>query len=116
MAPSSTLLFTLLKSGCSKKRMPSLALGSEMEQQASTNSKMKSIGIRILEERSMPFSTPRVMMKWVISTKRTDQTTGRHGLLTKLLKVLMNPSAVCPLRPPLTAWRMYSSVQPATTL
>ena len=63
----------------------------------------------------MPRSTPRTMMMWVSSTKAIVHRAGRHGLLTKVLKVEMNPSVLCPLSPPITACTMYSSVQPATT-
>ncbi|CDC52262.1 unknown [Bacteroides finegoldii CAG:203] len=76
---------------------------------------MKSVGIIILEDFSIPFSTPFTMMKWVINKKETNQTTGRQGLLENCWKEVMNSSGVFPAKPFEAASNIYSSVHPATT-
>ena len=50
---------------------------------------MNSIGIMILADFSMPFSTPFTMMKWVESRNSTSQMSGRQGLVEKAVNELM---------------------------
>ena len=47
------------------------------------SSRMNRAGIITLDERSIPFSTPRTTMKCVRSRKTMVHTTGSQGLLTK---------------------------------
>ena len=84
--------------------MPAPAPGRDTEQTASTMSSRKSIGIMILADFSIPFSTPFTMMKWVISMKAT-----------KPLNEVMKSLADWPAKAFVPACTMYSSVQPATT-
>ena len=58
MALSTTFVVTLLKSGLSRKVRPSLAPGIVNEQHASTTMITNSMGIMVLENLSMPDSTP----------------------------------------------------------
>ena len=95
--------------------MPAPAPGSDTEQTASTMSSRKSIGIMILDDFSMPRSTPFTMMKWVISMKTNIHRAGRHGWATKPLNEAMKSLADCLAKVFVPACTMYSSVQPATT-
>ena len=63
IAPRNTLPSTLLKSGFRRNSMPAPAPGSDTEQMARTINRMKSIGIIILADFSMPFSTPLTIIK-----------------------------------------------------
>ena len=82
---------------------------------ASTINRMNSMGIIILADFSMPFSTPFMMMKWVTNRNTISQITGRHGLLTKPLKEAMNSAADLPAKLLVAASPINSRVQPATT-
>ena len=115
IAPKKTLPSTLLKSGFSRNSIPALAPGSDTEQMASTTSRINSMGIIILADFSIPFSTPFMMMKCVANKNTTNQITGRHGLLTKPLKEAMNSEADLPAKLLVAASPINSKVQPATT-
>ena len=83
--------------------------------QSSINMIMNRVGIIILEDFSIPFSTPFTMMKCVISRKAINQITGRQGLLENCWNEVMNSPEVFPEKPLVAASRIYSSVHPATT-
>ena len=83
IAASSTLPSTLPRSGFSRNSRPRSAPGSNMAQTARMSSRMNRAGIITLDERSIPFSTPRTTMKCVRSRKTMVHTTGSQGLLTK---------------------------------
>ena len=51
-----------------------------------TTSRMKSRGIMVLEPFSMPFSTPREMMKWHMSINTSIHTMGFQGCDEKVSK------------------------------
>ena len=67
MAANMVLKVILLKSGRKRNVSPSLAPAVKSEQTAKTASMMKSKGIMILENRSIPFFTPFTMTKWLIN-------------------------------------------------
>ena len=115
MAPRNTLPSTLLKSGFNRNSMPAPALGRDMEQMARIINRTNSIGIMILADFSIPFSTPLTMMRWVANRNSTSQMTGRQGLLTKLLKDAMKSAADFPAKLLVAASPINSSVHPATT-
>ena len=73
------------------------------------------MGIMILADFSIPFSTPFTTMKWVASMKTTSQSMGRQGLAVNWLKDAMNSSADLPAKLLVAASTMNSSVQPDTT-
>ena len=95
--------------------MPAPAPGRDMEQMARIINRTNSIGIMILADFSIPFSTPLTMMRWVASRNSTSQMTGRQGLLTKLLKDAMKSAADFPAKLLVAASPINSSVHPATT-
>lgn len=95
--------------------MPAPAPGNDMEQMASTISRINSMGIIILADFSMPFSTPFTMMKCVANKNIISQIIGRHGLLTNPLKEEINSAADLPAKLLVAASPMNSKVQPATT-
>ena len=95
--------------------MPLLAPGKVTEHPTNTRIMMKRVGIIILDDFSIPFSTPFTMMKWVASKNRVSHKAGRQGLLEKLWKEEMNSAGVLPAKLLLTASNIYSNVHPATT-
>ena len=115
MAASSTPPSTFSKSGFSKNSMPRPEPGNSSAQTARMSSRMKRAGIMILDERSMPFSTPFTIMKWVMSKNKTVHTTGSQGLLTNVSNRVMKSAGVLSAKWPTPADTMYCSVHPATT-
>ena len=115
IALSTTEEVILLKSGSRKKASPSSIPGRVTERIHKAMRMKNSAGIITFDARSMPFSTPEAMMKWVRATKTTVHTMGRTTLLEKFRKSVVNSSVVFPSREPLSACQMYSSVHPETT-
>ena len=89
IAPRNTLAFTFSHSGFNRNSTPVPAPGNDKEHTASMSSKMNSIGIMIFADFSIPFSTPLAMMKWVESRNKTNHTSGRQGLVEKVVNELM---------------------------
>lgn len=89
MALRNTLVVTLSHSGFRRNSRPAPEPGNAMEQPASMINRINNIGIIILADFSIPFSTPFTMMKWVTRRKSTSQITGRQGLEEKELNVLI---------------------------
>ena len=79
MARSTPSVESLEKSGERKKRTPLIAFGSETERSSSARSRMNSSGIRIFDQRSIPFFTPQsrippaANMKAICAPRMTPQ-------------------------------------------
>ena len=77
--------------------------------------RMKRVGIRYFERRSMPCCTPSATVPHVITRKTKCQPTLRYPSETKFAKCALRASASEIATDPVTASKRYATHQPPTT-
>ena len=103
------------KSTSKRNSIPSSESGNNNELTQNTMSNRKSNGIMKLAMRSIPFSTPRLSTRKLRIKKSKVHITQRQGELTKVEKMLLYSSGVCPNKLPLAELHKYSITHPHTT-
>ena len=110
-----TWLLILLKSGRSRKEMPSFAPSSVSELMTSPISSRIMNGITILPNFSIPFSTPRTTMKAMKAMKAKVQNMGPQPWSMYCWKTVRISSELCRWNPFTRATCKNLSAQPAIT-